>query len=225
MITTPSKYTHVLGLLQNYDTLSKGKKSWSVRLGLSRQSHSPEESVKGWGTISSGSALSRQMIYGDPWLYGTVRSTRPGHDPRGFLTPSPHHGAPVLVVCSCPEFLSGTTRKLGNCRKCGGHRLAGIPIGGTCRMPTTSSRARPSLAGSCSQVHSLVVSVHIHVLDTIINESLGLWLIHWVHMTTSIRSSNTRSWTSSFQTIHSDKIHCTHLTMRKFKFTQSSWPE
>ncbi|XP_054005240.1 uncharacterized protein LOC128890611 [Hylaeus anthracinus] len=134
---------------KNYDTLSKGKKSWSVRLGLSRQNQSGDDPGKGWGTISGSSGLSRQMIYGDPWLYGTVRSSRVGLEPRGFMTPPPPPppGAPILVVCSCPEFLSGTTRKFGNCRKCGGHRLAGVPLGGTCRLPTISSRSRPSLAG------------------------------------------------------------------------------
>lgn len=140
-------------LLQNYDTLSKSKKSWSVRLGLSRQGgHMSEDGSKqGWGTISGGSALSRQMRYGDPWLYGTVRGQRHQNinDPRstgqGYGGPPP--GAPILVVCSCPEFLSGTTRRLGNCKKCGGHRLAGLPLGGTCRAPSTSSRLRPSLAG------------------------------------------------------------------------------
>ncbi|XP_025154288.1 uncharacterized protein LOC105186740 isoform X2 [Harpegnathos saltator] len=136
---------------KNYDTLSKGKKSWSVRLGLSRQHHSPDDSAKGWGTISGGSVLSRQMIYGEPWLYGTVRSSSSSsshspHEPRPFLTPPPPPGAPLLVVCSCPEFLAGTVRKLGSCRKCGGHRLAGVPFGGTCRLPP-SSRSRPSLAG------------------------------------------------------------------------------
>ncbi|XP_029053185.2 uncharacterized protein LOC114880883 isoform X1 [Osmia bicornis bicornis] len=135
---------------KNYDTLSKGKKSWSVRLGLSRQNQSTDDPGKGWGTISGGSGISRQMIYGDPWLYGTVRSSRAGHEPPPrFMTPPPPPppGAPVLVVCSCPEFLSGTTRKFGNCRKCGGHRLAGVPLGGTCRLPSVSSRSRPSLAG------------------------------------------------------------------------------
>lgn len=134
---------------KNYDTLSKGKKSWSVRLGLSRQNQSGDDPGKGWGTISGSSGLSRQVIYGDPWLYGTVRSSRAGHEPRGFMTPPPPPppGAPILVVCSCPEFLSGTTRKFGNCRKCGGHRLAGVPLGGTCRLPPISSRSRPSLAG------------------------------------------------------------------------------
>ncbi|KAF3429314.1 hypothetical protein E2986_13273 [Frieseomelitta varia] len=135
-------------LFQNYDTLSKGKKSWSVRLGLSRQNQG-DDPGKGWGTISGSSGISRQMIYGDPWLYGTVRSSRPCHEARGFMTPPPPPppGAPILVVCSCPEFLSGTTRKFGNCRKCGGHRLAGVPLGGTCRLPPVSSRSRPSLAG------------------------------------------------------------------------------
>ncbi|XP_011882658.1 PREDICTED: uncharacterized protein LOC105570224 [Vollenhovia emeryi] len=137
---------------KSYDTLSKGKKSWSVRLGLSRQHQHPgdDPGKGGWGTISGGSVLSRQMIYsGDPWLYGTVRSSRlVGHDPpRPFLTPPPPPGAaPLLVVCSCPEFLAGTVRKLGSCRKCGGHRVAGLPLGGTCRLPS-SSRSRPSLAG------------------------------------------------------------------------------
>ncbi|XP_029663245.1 uncharacterized protein LOC115235535 [Formica exsecta] len=135
---------------KSYDTLSKGKKSWSVRLGLSRQHHQnpgDDPGKGGWGTISGGSVYSRQMIYGgDPWLYGTVRSSRT-EQPRPFLTPPPPSGAaPLLVVCSCPEFLSGTVRKLGTCRKCGGHRVAGLPLGGTCRLPT-SSRSRPSLAG------------------------------------------------------------------------------
>ncbi|XP_011690898.1 PREDICTED: uncharacterized protein LOC105451882 [Wasmannia auropunctata] len=139
---------------KSYDTLSKGKKSWSVRLGLSRQhqSHGDDPGKGGWGTISGGSVLSRQMIYSSdlPWLYGTVRSSSRlvGHDsPRPFLTPPPPPGAaPLLVVCSCPEFLAGTVRKLGSCRKCGGHRVAGLPLGGTCRLPP-SSRSRPSLAG------------------------------------------------------------------------------
>ncbi|XP_046616625.1 uncharacterized protein LOC124303458 isoform X1 [Neodiprion virginianus] len=133
---------------KNYDTLSKGKKSWSVRLGLSRQSQmqSEEGPKQGWGTISGGSALSRQMRYGDPWLYGTVRGSRQMvSDPR--LGGSGFGGRPILVVCSCPEFLSGTTRRLGNCKKCGGHRVAGLPLGGTCRAPSAASRLRPSLAG------------------------------------------------------------------------------
>ncbi|XP_020291696.1 uncharacterized protein LOC109858640 [Pseudomyrmex gracilis] len=137
---------------KSYDTLSKSKKSWSVRLGLSRQHHNYGDDKGGWGTISGGSVLSRQMIYsGDPWLYGTVRSasrTAAGHEPpRPFLTPPPLPGAtPLLVICSCPEFLTGTVRKLGSCRKCGGHRVAGLPLGGTCRLPP-SSKSRPSLAG------------------------------------------------------------------------------
>ncbi|XP_034947615.1 uncharacterized protein RhoGEF64C [Chelonus insularis] len=133
---------------KSYETLNKSKKSWSVRLGLSRQHHTSDE-TSGWSTISGSSALSRQMLYGEPWLYGTVRSSHSGLEPRGFLTPPPPPppGAPILVVCSCPEFLSGTTRKLGNCRKCGGHRLAGIPLGGTCRISGSAARARPSLAG------------------------------------------------------------------------------
>ncbi|XP_031784694.1 uncharacterized protein LOC100113915 isoform X2 [Nasonia vitripennis] len=145
---------------KGYETLSKGKKSWSVRLGLSRASQSPRQDMAqhrspyhpgagggaGWGTVSGGSVLAQQMIYGEPWLYGTVRSRAApgGHMPQL----AHHHGAPVLLVCSCPDFLSGTARDLGsNCRKCGGHRLAGLAIGGTCRMPTTTVRARPSLAG------------------------------------------------------------------------------
>lgn len=137
--------------------MSKGKKSWSVRLGLSRQgqiSPSDDGGKQGWGTISGGSALSRQMRYGDPWLYGTVRGHRQiVQDPRSQGVPGggymgrPPAGAPILVVCSCPEFLSGTTRKMGNCKKCGGHRLAGLPLGGTCRAPSASARLRPSLAG------------------------------------------------------------------------------
>lgn len=147
--------------LQGYETLSKGKKSWSVRLGLSRASssqqqrsnvqessqhhhhHYPGVAGGGWGTVSGGSVLAQQMIYAEPWLYGTVRGA-----------PSHHHGyqagvAPVILVCSCPEFLHGTARDLGsNCRKCGGHRLAGLAaIGGTCRVPTSNVRSRPSLAG------------------------------------------------------------------------------
>ena len=130
-----------------------------MRLGLSRASQSSRaESASpvgrghypaalaggGWGTVSGGSVLAQQMIYGEPWLYGTVRAQLPqlGQLPQ-------QRGAPVLLVCSCPDFLGGTARDLGsNCRKCGGHRLAGLAIGGTCRVPTTTVRARPSLAGA-----------------------------------------------------------------------------
>ncbi|XP_011501703.1 PREDICTED: uncharacterized protein LOC105365285 [Ceratosolen solmsi marchali] len=151
--TSPTSPTPPKG----YETLSKGKKSWSVRLGLSRASQSPrQESIHspgkhhiGWGTVTGGSVLAQQMIYGEPWLYGTVRGTGsrpfgPNHVPQL----AHHQGASVLLVCSCPDFLSGTVRDVGsNCRKCGGHRLAGLAIGGTCRMPTAHVRTRPSLAG------------------------------------------------------------------------------
>uniref|UniRef100_A0ABD2XHP7 Uncharacterized protein n=1 Tax=Trichogramma kaykai TaxID=54128 RepID=A0ABD2XHP7_9HYME len=159
---------------KGYETLSKGKKSWSVRLGLSRgnssssnsrqdvgsmrgyspqrQHHSQQQQQQQqhqqqpqtWATLSGGSILAQQMMYGEPWLYGTVRGP-PSH--------LHHHQQQqqqqLLLVCSCPEFLGGaSTRDVGsNCRKCGGHRLAGLTIGGTCRMPTTTIRARPSLAG------------------------------------------------------------------------------
>lgn len=173
-------------MFQNYDTLSKGKKSWSVRLGLSRQSQATDDPQgKGWGTISGGSGISRQMIYGDPWLYGTVRSSRPGHEPRGFMTPPPPPppGAPVLVVCSCPEFLTGTTRKLGNCRKCGGHRLAGVPLGGTCRLPPISSRSRPSLAGKFSSNFYPLSSI-----DKRKKKHVENFLIHLFHLLSPFRS-------------------------------------
>ncbi|KAJ8683557.1 hypothetical protein QAD02_019349 [Eretmocerus hayati] len=93
------------------------------------------------------------MIYASeqPWLYGTVRASPSGScGPRHHLIAQQHrHHQPLLLVCSCPDFLHGTTRDFGtNCPSCGGHRLAGLAaIGGTCRMPTTTIRARPSLAG------------------------------------------------------------------------------
>lgn len=134
-----------LFLAQGYDTISKGKKSWSVRLGLARSSSGRSENdqdqqqrQKNWGTISSLHQHHQQYLYtnSEPWVYGTVRT-------HGTLV------TPVLLVCACPEFLQGSTTNDigGNCRKCGGHRLAGLPIGGTCRMPSATIRARPSLAG------------------------------------------------------------------------------
>ncbi|XP_058801760.1 uncharacterized protein LOC131670293 isoform X2 [Phymastichus coffea] len=148
---------------KGYETLSKAKKSWSVRLGLSRgssrqhdvgppaQSRQPQRQQHqlGWGTVSGGSVLAQQMVYGEPWLYGTVRgsSTRPAMAAAAAAAAAAVPS--VLLVCSCPEFLHGSARDLGSdCRKCGGYRLAGLAVGGgTCRVPTCNVRPRPSLAG------------------------------------------------------------------------------
>lgn len=65
---------------------------------------------------SSTGGLSRSMRYADPWLYGSVRASG------GLLL------APALVLCQCPEYLTGSRRSTSKksphlCKKCKGTRL------------------------------------------------------------------------------------------------------
>ncbi|XP_066588668.1 uncharacterized protein RhoGEF64C [Prorops nasuta] len=140
--------TRNVALAKSYEyPPSKGKKSWSVRLGLSgRQQKLSEDGSSESGVAdfrANGSLLSRQMMHGEPWLYGTVRSPSNGLYDGRITEPS----SALLVVCSCPEFMGGTTRRLGTCPNCGTRRLLGLTMGGTCRLPMPPSRSRPSLAG------------------------------------------------------------------------------
>ncbi|CAG9761531.1 unnamed protein product [Ceutorhynchus assimilis] len=100
-------------------------------------------------TKSSGStgALSRSMRYADPWLYGSVRASG------GLLL------TPALVLCQCPEYLTGSRRSASKksphqCKKCNGTRLPLSPVDskfGTVRCyPTTQhiATSTPLRAGT-----------------------------------------------------------------------------
>jgi len=100
-----------------------------------------------YGTLSSGSSLSKSMKYAETWLYGSVAIRSP---PNGSTPPRPslflYHPPPTVavipaaqavvippgtnyavVMCSCPEFLTGTARSKKGfpvvCKKCGGSRM------------------------------------------------------------------------------------------------------
>ncbi|XP_066142159.1 uncharacterized protein RhoGEF64C [Euwallacea fornicatus] len=85
-------------------------------------------------------ALSRSMRYAEPWLYGTVRASG------GLLL------APALVLCQCPDYLTGSKRSSSKkspymCKKCKGTRLPLSPGDskfGTVRCYSTSQQMVPS---------------------------------------------------------------------------------
>ncbi|KAL1517991.1 hypothetical protein ABEB36_001681 [Hypothenemus hampei] len=90
---------------------------------------------------SSGGALSRSMRYAEPWLYGSVRASG------GLFL------APALVLCQCPEYLTGSKRSNSSkksphvCKKCNGTRLPLSPLDskfGTVRCYPTSQQIVPS---------------------------------------------------------------------------------
>lgn len=110
------------------DSPSKSKKTWGQRLKLTKGDSSKSAPDPIYGTVTGMSALSRSMKYAETWLYGTVR---------GAPLPPPVPAFPELAVlmCSCPDYLTGTKRMLKKpsiCKKCKGSRL---PIGGTVRAP------------------------------------------------------------------------------------------
>ena len=162
---------------------NKAKKSWGERLKLGgkpdkkREERSPtspvspdnsyllEEYRNKYGTLSSGSALSKSMKYAETWLYGSVavRPTSKDSNPRPSLLLYHHVPPPVaviptaqavvfppaakyaVVVCSCPEFITGTARSKKSssaaCKKCGGSRTFwNVNKAGTVRgMPSTAT--------------------------------------------------------------------------------------
>ncbi|KAJ1522642.1 hypothetical protein ONE63_001814 [Megalurothrips usitatus] len=105
-----------------------------------------------YGSVSGGSALSKSMKYAETWLYGTV-SARPAAARASAFGLHRHDATPVIavVMCSCPEFLAGTTRSkktASTCKKCGGTRRPMPTTVGTVRGYGTVSqpaRVRPSL--------------------------------------------------------------------------------
>ncbi|XP_075161304.1 rho guanine nucleotide exchange factor at 64C [Haematobia irritans] len=100
----------------------------------------------------------RAMKYGESWIYGTVRGipARPaaaamyhpsyayvGHHPHAAAIFAPTErptatAAMAVVLCSCPEYLSGTKgrslKKPCICKKCKGTRLPLANLGGTVRV-------------------------------------------------------------------------------------------
>lgn len=86
------------------------------------------------------------MRYAEPWLYGTVRASG------GLLL------APALVLCQCPEYLTGSKRNTSKksptlCKKCKGTRLplsSGESKFGTVRCYPTSQQitSTPLRAGT-----------------------------------------------------------------------------
>lgn len=123
-----------------------GKKRWSERLKLGGKSDPSKEDKRDnftmheyknkYGTLSGGSALSKSMKYAETWLYGTVSMKPNQNRPSLFMYPEPAPSQTLflpppqpagyaLVMCSCPDFLSGTTRSKKSaavCKKCGGSR-------------------------------------------------------------------------------------------------------
>ena len=147
---------------ESHGEVKKQKKSWGDRLKLGKNERSREQPSSGvstspdnllqeyrakYGTLSSGSALSKSMKYAETWLYGSVavRSPPNGSHPQRpglFLYHPPPTVAVIpaaqavvippgtkyaVVMCSCPEFLTGTARNKKSypvvCKKCGGSRM------------------------------------------------------------------------------------------------------
>uniref|UniRef100_A0A1B6EGJ1 DH domain-containing protein n=3 Tax=Clastoptera arizonana TaxID=38151 RepID=A0A1B6EGJ1_9HEMI len=150
------------------------KKRWSERLKLGgksdlnkeerRDNFAMHDQKKKYGTLSGGSALSKSMKYAETWLYGTVNmrnQARPSlfmypelPPPQTMFLAPPQPAGYALVMCSCPEFLTGTTRSKKSaavCKKCGGSRRttwngsspSSVQGFGTVRL--TQPKSRPEL--------------------------------------------------------------------------------
>lgn len=135
--------------------------------------------------------LGRSMKYAEPWLYGTVRGipTRPplyhpaygpayaAHPHAAAIFAAPNNELPTgttamaVVLCSCPEYLSGTKgrtlKKPSLCKKCKGTRLPLANIGGTVRLTSNipSSKLRPVGAASTVRVVSSTKKQRPTILD------------------------------------------------------------
>jgi hypothetical protein len=94
------------------------------------------------------------MKYTESWVYGTVRGI-----------PVPRPDIPIfcpaevaVVICSCPEYLTGTKRevkKASVCKKCKGSRLPLAPIGGTLRLAASPHTFIPTPMKSASNTVKL----------------------------------------------------------------------
>ncbi|XP_059217739.1 uncharacterized protein LOC106093651 [Stomoxys calcitrans] len=136
----------------------------------------------------------RALKYGEPWIYGTVRGipARPaaaalyhpayaaaayaGHPHAAAIfapTERPTATAAVAVVlCSCPEYLSGTKgrtiKKPSICKKCKGTRLPLANLGGTVRVQgsiAASPKLRPVGPSSTVRVMSTTKKQRPTILD------------------------------------------------------------
>uniref|UniRef100_A0A182FGH0 Uncharacterized protein n=2 Tax=Anopheles albimanus TaxID=7167 RepID=A0A182FGH0_ANOAL len=117
-------------------------------------------SVGSSGHTPSIASNGHTMKYAETWVYGTVR----GMPPPLPLSHSPHHPTHHLphlahlpaiycpppemavLICCCPEYLSGTKRdikKASVCKKCKGSRLPLAPIGGTVRLTSGATYLAP----------------------------------------------------------------------------------
>lgn len=82
-------------------------------------------------------------------MYGTIRGIPvPRVDSCSGYIINPLQAEVAVMVCSCPEYLSGTSKKevkkASICKKCKGSRLPLAPIGGTVRV----TRSSPGLMAS-----------------------------------------------------------------------------
>ncbi|XP_050095144.1 uncharacterized protein LOC126577515 [Anopheles aquasalis] len=114
-------------------------------------------------SISSGhnpsiASNGHTMKYAETWVYGTVRGMPPPlplspHHPSHHLPHLAHLPAiycpppeMAVLICCCPEYLSGTKRdikKASVCKKCKGSRLPLAPIGGTVRLTSGATYLAP----------------------------------------------------------------------------------
>ncbi|XP_052873264.1 uncharacterized protein LOC128278575 [Anopheles cruzii] len=108
-------------------------------------------------TIAGHLPNAHTMKYAETWVYGTMRGMPPP------LAPMAHHPHPLthlshlptiycpapemaVLICCCPEYLSGTKRdvkKATVCKKCKGSRLPLAPIGGTVRLTSGATYLAP----------------------------------------------------------------------------------
>ncbi|XP_049540889.1 mucin-19 [Anopheles darlingi] len=117
-------------------------------------------SVSSGHTPSSIASNGHTMKYAETWVYGTVRGmppplqlSHPPHHPTHHLPHLAHLPAiycpppeMAVLICCCPEYLSGTKRdikKASVCKKCKGSRLPLAPIGGTVRLTSGATYLAP----------------------------------------------------------------------------------
>uniref|UniRef100_A0A182WBY0 Uncharacterized protein n=1 Tax=Anopheles minimus TaxID=112268 RepID=A0A182WBY0_9DIPT len=96
------------------------------------------------------------MKYAETWVYGTMRGMPPPlamsphhpHHPhlQAMYCPAPPPPEVAVLICCCPEYLTGTKREIKKasvCKKCKGSRLPLAPIGGTVRLTSGATYLAP----------------------------------------------------------------------------------